>query len=374
MTNKKNKVLTSKEVESRFNAFKTTVAVLIAIVVAIALVLIVSEQPAEAISAFTIGPLMTKNRLGDVVTMMVPLIMCGVGISIMYSANQFSQIAPSSFYLGALMGSIVGIYLPMPKGVHSIVAAIAGGLAGAFLAAIPAFLKYKWSASEVVSSLMLQYINNQFVLFILLRYIKDIGQGYNASWAFLETARLTKLIQGTRVTTAVIYAIVAIVFGYFFLYKSKWGYALRVVGQNQEFARYSGIAVGAVMLYSQIIGGFLCGMAGAVDILALQYRFTWAVYPSYASDGMMVGILAKYNPLAVPAAALFMAYMRVGVDAMSRITDMPIEFVYIIQGLVVMMIAADMFLFKWKRKLIVANSMKQEAAAAEAAKVEAKEA
>ena len=73
----------------------------------------------------------------------------------------------------------------------------------------------------------------------------------------------------------------------------------------------------------------------------------------------MVGILARYNPAMVPLSALFLAYIRTGADVMSRVTDMPIEFVFIIQGVVIMLVAADMFLAKWKHKLIVKNAQKQ---------------
>lgn len=354
--------MTNKQVEARFNIIKTAIAVGIAIVLAIALILVVSSTPLKAITVFLVGPLESFRRMGNVVELMMPLCICGVAISIMYSANQFSQIVPSCFLLGGLVGSIGAIYLNLPKGIHSIVVLFMAGVAGALLAAIPAFLKYKWGASEVVSSLMLQYINNYFVSFVLIYLIKDYAEGYNCSYKFRESAKLTNFVKGTRIHTGIFLVILIIVLGYLFLFRTKWGYAIRVAGQNQDFARYSGIAVGAVIMYSQVIGGFLAGMGGANDLMGFAYRFTWEVMPSYASDGMMVGILAKYNPLFVPFSALFMAYMRTGVDAMTRVTDMPVEFIFIVQGFVVMMIAAEMFLSGWKRKLIVANAMKLEAA------------
>jgi len=292
----------------------------------------------------------------------MPLCMGGCAISIMYSANQFSQIVPSCFLLGGLFGSIIGIYVPLPKGIHSAACILVGGLAGAALASIPAFMKYKWQASEVVSSLMLQYITVNLVNYVLIYVMKDYSQGYTCTHPYMESAKLTQFVSGTRIHTGIFWVIGVVIVSYLFLFKSKWGYAIRVVGQNQTFAKYSGIAVGAVMVYSQVIGGFIAGMAGTIELIALTYRMQWVTFPSYASDGMMVGILAGYNPLFIPFSALFMAYMRTGVDAMTRVTDMPIEFVFVIQGIVVMMIAAEMFLSGWKRKLIIANAMKLEAA------------
>lgn len=354
--------MTSKQVESRFNAFRTAVAVGIALVLAAVLIFWTSDTPIEAIRVFVVGPLENVRRMGNVIELMFPLIMGGCAISIMYSANQFSQIVPSCFFLGGLFGTIVAVYVPMPKGIHGTVSLIVAGMAGAALSAIPAFMKYKWQASEVVSSLMLQYIVTYLINYMLVYPMKDYSQGYTCSHPYLETAKLTQFVPGTRIHTGIFWVIGTVILSYLFLFKSKWGYALRVVGQNQTFARYSGIAVGAVMVYSQVIGGFIAGIAGSIELLGLTHRMTWTAAPSYASDGMMVGILAGYNPLFIPFSALFMAYMRTGVDVMTRVTDMPIEFVFIIQGIVVMMIAAEMFLFKWKRKLIIANAMKLEAA------------
>ena len=142
--------MTNKQVEARFNAFKTAVAVGIAIVLAVVLIFITSKTPLQAIRVFTLGPLESFRRMGNVVELMMPLCLGGVAISIMYSANQFSQIVPSCFLLGGLVGSILAIYIELPKGIHSIVALLGAGVAGAILAGIPALLKYKWQASDVV--------------------------------------------------------------------------------------------------------------------------------------------------------------------------------------------------------------------------------
>ena len=92
-------------------------------------------------------------------------------------------------------------------------------------------------------------------------------------------------------------------------------------------------------------------------MMGLFTRFTWEAPPTYGNDALMVGILARYNPAMVPLSALFLAYIRTGADVMSRVTA--IEFVFIIQGVVIMLVAADMFLAKWKHKLIVKNAQKQ---------------
>ena len=354
--------MSSKTIEKRFDAMKTAIAILISLVLSFALVAIVSDDPAEALQTFALGPLSNLRRMGNVIELTIPLTFAGVAVSIMYSANQFSMITQSTIYAGACIGSWFAIYVTLPKGLHSAFVILMAGIVGMVLAAITAIMKVKWQASEVVSSIMINYIIMQFTLWFLLNVYKDPTAGFNCSYKFKESARLTKIVTGTRIHTGLFVCIAAVIFGYIFLYKTKWGYAIRVVGQNQEFARYSGIAVASVMIYSQVIGGLIGGIGGGVEIMGLFQRYTWEAPPSYGNDGLMVGILAKYNPLFVPFAALFLAYIRTGADIMSRITDVPVEFVNILQGVVIMLVAAEMFLAKWKHKLIVKNAQKQEIA------------
>ena len=182
-----------------------------------------------------------------------------------------------------------------------------GAIIGGAIAAVPAFMKVKWKASEVVSSLMLNYIVNNFVAYFLIYIFKDKDAGFNASYEFYKSAKLTVLIKGTRIHTGIIICALVVVFAYLLLYKTKWGYAIRAVGQNQDFAKYSGIAVASVMMYSQIIGGVISGIGGSVEMMGLFTRFTWEAPPTYGNDALMVGILARYNPAMVPLSALFLA-------------------------------------------------------------------
>ena len=127
--------------------------------------------------------------------------------------------------------------------------------------------------------------------------------------------------------------------------------------QNIEFARYSGINTDWTIVMSQVLGGFLVGMGGAIELLGMYRRFEWQTLPGYGWTGIIVAILARNNPFYVPLAALFLAYMRIGSDIMSRFTDMPNEFVAIIQGIIIILISASSFLSKQRHKMIVREAI-----------------
>ena len=119
---------------------------------------------------------------------------------------------------------------------------------------------------------------------------------------------------------------------------------------NQSFAKYSGIKVNSVILSCQLIGGFIAGAGGAVEVLGMYERFQYSSLTSHGFDGILIAILAKYNPLMVPISALFLAYIRVGADIMARMTDVTVEIVYIIQAVIIIFVASEHFLSKWKHR------------------------
>jgi ABC-type uncharacterized transport system permease subunit len=107
------------------------------------------------------------------------------------------------------------------------------------------------------------------------------------------------------------------------------------------------------MLIAQFIGGFLAGIGGATELLGIYSRFEWAASPGYGWDGFIVATLSRYNPALVPVAAFFLAYLRVGADAMARYTDVPSEVIIMIQAIMIVLISAQGFLAFWKHKILL---------------------
>jgi ABC-type uncharacterized transport system permease subunit len=353
--------MTSRQIEKRFDFFKTIIAVLIALALALLVIAFVSETPFEAIKLFVVGPLQKKFRIGNILEMMTPLMFTGTAICVMYQANQFNMIGEGAFLIAANITTWFAITHTTWAGLPlKVVCLIIGVVIGTCAAFIPAILKAKFNANEVVSSIMMNYILLKLSDYILLYVLKDVATGYQASYPLPPQAKLPKIWPGTRVHFGFILGLIVCVVMYFFIYRTKWGYEIRMVGSNQHFARYSGISVVSVAMATQLIGGAIAGLGGSTEILGLYDRFIWfGTQPGYGFDGIMVGVLAKNNPLYVPFAALFLAYMRTGADVMNRLTDVPIEFVSVVQGLIIMLVAAEMFLAKYKHKLIFNNAKKQ---------------
>ena len=170
---------------------------------------------------------------------------------------------------------------------------------------------------------------------------------------------LPRLLPGTRIHAGLLIAAAVIVFSWLFLKKTKWGYQIRMMGVNSRFAIYSGMGVTGILLSSQMLGGFIAGIGGAVEVLGMYTRFEWAAAPTTGFDGIMVAAIAQRNPALVPVAALFLAYVRVGADVISRSSDVPSEIVSIIQALMIMLVGAQMFLSGIRHRQIVKASVRQ---------------
>lgn len=358
--------MNTKNIEKRFQVLRTLLAIGIAIIVAFIIICFISEDPLETIRNFVIGPLETKRKIGNIITNLTPMLFVGTGVCLIFSANQTNMAVEGGFFVGAMLATVAATCLHLPTGIHTVVCLIAGGVAGAAACAIPAFLFVRYNAKPVVSSIMVNNMCLYVGLFVINHLVRDPGAGFLASYKFDETSRIAEMIPGTGIHYGVLIGIVVLVGGYLYLNKSKAGYEIRTVGRNVDFARYSGINVNKVITKAQLLGGFLAGMGGAVEVLGMYKRFQYQALTNHGFDGIMIGIMASYNPKLLPLAGLFLAYIRVGADCMQRSSDVPVELANIMISVIVIMIVAERFLYKMKHKRIVAAAQKELEGKAEA--------
>lgn len=338
--------------ERSFNILRTAVALLIALLVAYLIIFLVSDTPLEAVKIFTLGPFDSMRHMGNIVEAAIPLIFSGLAMAVVFQASLFNLGAEGIYYIAGALVSIIAIFMPMPAGIHPLVIILAGGVIGALVMAIPGVLKAKLGASELVTSLMLNNILLGVGLWLLTNFLRDPATGSQISYKFEKTAQLPKIISGTRIHLGLIIALVCVVLTYMFLYRTKWGYEIRMTGLNGDFARYSGINTAKVIILAHVVSGVLAGMGGAIETIGLHQRFEWTALPGYGFDGAMIAMLAGNNPFGVVGAALFVAYLRVGADMVARLSDVPTEMVAILQALIILLVSAERFLHKYRQKWI----------------------
>lgn len=332
-----------------YSLLRVVIAITIAIAIACVIIFSISEEPVVAIQKLFLGPLQSKRNFFNVIEMMIPLVFTGLAINVMHKSGLFSMGADGSFYMGAVVAAYVAIKVTLPNGVHQGVLIIVAGLVGGVIGSLPALIKRATGASELVISLMLNYVFFYSGMFIINTFLLDKSTGYK-SYKFQETARLGTMVEGTQLHYGFIVMICIVIFMYFLIEKSEFGYNLKITGQNKSFAKYSGINVGATILGSQFIGGSIAGMGGAIEMVGIHKRFSWNTQVMYVWDGILVNLLANSKPILIPISALFLSYIRVGADIMSRSTDVDSEIVAIVQAVIILLIVAERLMYKMKKR------------------------
>lgn len=338
--------------ERSFQLLRTGVSLLIALLAAYLIIFLVSDTPLEAVKIFTLGPFDSLRHFGNLIEAAIPLIFSGLSMAVVFQAGLFNLGAEGIFYISGAAGAALAIFVPMPAGVAPAAVIALGGLIGALVMLIPGFLRAKFQASELVTSLMLNNILLGVGLWMLTNFLRDPTTGSQISYKFQSTAMLPKMITGTRIHLGVVIALICVILTHIFLYHTKWGYEIRMTGLNPDFARYSGISTVRVIILAHLVSGILAGMGGTVETIGLHQRFEWAALPGYGFDGAMIAMLAGNSPLGVVLAALFVAYLRVGADLVARLSDVPTEMVSILQAIIILLVSAERFLHKYRQKWI----------------------
>ena len=350
----------NKRIDLLVDLVKMTLIILVSLGAVAIIVFAVSEEPANAIYSFFVGPFTSGRRLGNIVEAASPLMFTALAVIIIFGSRQFSMISEGSFFIGCTAAMVVSIAIPLPTGLHAAVAIVCGGICGALVASIPALLKLKWDVSELVTSIMLNYVITFFSIYLVSYHFREPESSSLASLLFADSAKLPVLVEGTRIHFGVILGLLLCAFVWMFFYRTSIGQQLRITGDNPLFSKYCGLKVGVLTVGAQVLAGAIAGMGGSVETLGMYTRFKWTASPGYGWTGIIVAMLARNRPQMVPFAALFIGYLNVGADIMARSSDVSREVVDIIQGVMMLLIAADALLGAWKQRLIVKATQSEE--------------
>jgi simple sugar transport system permease protein len=339
--------------EKWFERVRTLVAVGIALLSALAVVALVSKHPLDTMLNFTLGPLMSWRYAGNVVELAIPLAFTGLATAVLFQASLFNLGAEGTFYAGGLAASVIALYCPVDPWAKVVLALAGGSLVGLLGALLPGVLKAKWNANELVTSLMLNGIIAGVGLYVLNYYLRDPETSDITSFAFPDAVRLPVLFPGTRIHAGLLIVLAMAALMSVFLYHTRTGFAIRMIGINKRFAEHAGLDAFAAIMAAHAVSGLVGGLGGSVEVLGMYNRFRWATPTGLGLDGALVAMLAKNKPGGILGSALFLAYIRIGADIMARRSDVPAETVAIVQAIIILLISAERFLAGWNRKRLL---------------------
>ena len=299
----------------------------------------------------------SRFALTETLTRATPLILTGLAAAVAFRARLYNIGAEGQLYAGALAAVAVGglhggTGIEWPPALLFPLMIAAAMLAGAVLMVGPAWMKARLGVDEVVTTLLLNFIVLLFVSAMLDGPMKDpSAMGWPQSVALQDALQLDKLLERSRVHTGLVGALLLAVALWALLKFTVLGFRIRAVGSGARAAAFAGVPVRTVTIQVALLSGALAGLAGVVEVAGRTGYVTTDMSPGYGMSGIVIAMLAMLNPLAVVAAAVFVAGVLVGADSMSRAVGVPtyIADVIVAVALIAMLVATMLTQYRIRR-------------------------
>lgn len=324
-------------------------AIVTAIVLGGIIIAIVGGDPFAAYKGLAQGAFGSPAALSETAVWATPYIFAGLAVALAFKGGLFNIGAEGQLAVGAVVSALIGYALPgwlgvsLPWFIHLPLTVGLGMLGGAIWAAIPGALKAYTGGHEVINTIMMNYIALNITSFLLNGPMKDPNP-LNLSAKTPEiavSARIPPIFPGLRVHWGFVLALLVAVLIWWLLQKTTVGFDIRTVGANPDAAKYAGINVKRTVVLTMAISGALAGLAGVIEVTALNYRHELGFSIGYGFDAIAIALLGKTNPFGVVLAAILFGAMRNGGTRMQFLTQIPVDIISVIQALILLFVAAD---------------------------------
>jgi len=270
-----------------------------------------------------------------------PYIMTGVAVALGFQAGVFNIGAEGQLFMGSIMAGWAGwTFKGLPPIIHVPLALLIGILAGGLWGFIPGWLRAKTGSHEVINTIMMNYIAFSLSQYLITGPFQDPNESFKTPFVE-ESARLLRFFEDPlRLHIGFIIAIVVAVLVWYVLYKTTWGFEFRIVGLNPDASKYAGVKSQLVTILALTFSGAIAGLAGAVEMLGVNFRAVQSLTTGYGFDAIAIALLAKNHPLLAIITAMLFGFMRQGSRVMQINTGIPIDIISILQAFILFFIAA----------------------------------
>jgi simple sugar transport system permease protein len=317
-------------------------AVLLALVLTALLILAAGKNPLLAYAALVDGALGSWDRIGVGLNKATPYVLTGVGVALCFRARAINIGGEGQIALGGLAATWMTLAFPAtPPLALPALALAAGAGAGAGWAALGALIRLHRNVHEVLVTLLMNFVGVLVVSEALQGQLGEPGAGFPQSPLLPRAAWLPRF-PGGDLHVGILVAVVVVIAGHALLWRTPFGFRLRVLGASVPAATYAGISEPRTFLGVMSLAGALAGLAGAVEVLGVHYRLIEGFSHGFGFNAVAIALLGALNPIAVLPAGLFFGFLETGALAMQRAIGVPSSLVSVIQGLTMVFILAAM--------------------------------
>ena len=332
-------------------AERSTAAAIASPLIAIALTLAtmailfaaLGKNPITALSVYFVEPLTDSYSLVELAVKATPLVMIAVGLSLCYLANVWNIGAEGQFLVGAVCGSWLAV---LTQGADAgawvlPVMLMLGAIGGALYALLPAIAKVRFGASEILTSLMLVYVADLLLDYLVRGPWRDPnGFNFPTTAEFDPVATVPVLVDGTRLHLGALIALVVVAVAAVLLGRTIKGFEIKVVGAAPRAARFAGFSADKLVILTFLISGALAGLAGIIEVAGpvghLQPNFS----PGYGFTAIIVAFLGRLNPIGILIAGLFLALTFIGGEQAQISIKVPLDLTKVFQGILLFYVLA----------------------------------
>jgi ABC-type uncharacterized transport system permease subunit len=310
-------------------------ALALTVVIGVALFVALDKDPWRGLEMFFYEPIKSPRALAELSFKAGPLLLIGLGLAVCFRSNVWNIGAEGQFILGCIGATGVALGASESSSDWLLVGVLLGGtLAGMAWAALTALLRDRFNASEILVSLMLVYVAEQLLSYLVHGPWKD-PNGYNfpQTITFLSQTRVPRLVEGSRANWSVVIALASALASWFFLNKTHAGYRLEVGGLSPRAARYAGFSSRSALWTTLLLSGGLAGLAGALEVAGPIGQLTTHVPVGYGFAAIIVAFVGRLDPIGVTLASILMSMFYIGGELSQSRLGLPKSITGVFQGL-----------------------------------------
>jgi len=332
-------------------------AVVLTLATGAALFAVLGKPPVEALKIYFLDPLRDPWALQEIAVKATPLVLIAVGLSLCYLANAWNIGAEGQFLVGAITGGWLAVATHGTGAGYWVLPAmlLLGALGGAAYALIPALLKVRFGASEILTSLMLVYVAELLLDWLVRGPWRD-PKGFNfpTTAEFDPVAAMPTLIEGSRLHLGAIIALLVVIWATVMLGRTLRGFEIKLVGAAPRAARFAGFNDKTLTVLTFAISGALAGLAGIIEVSATVNHLQPNISPGYGFTAIIVAFLGRLHPVGILVAALFLALTFIGGESAQISLKVPLDLTKVFQGILLFYVLACDTLILYRFRVLLA--------------------
>ena len=321
-----------------------------------ALFALLGKPPIEALKIYFVDPLTDPWALQEIAVKATPLVLIGVGLSLCYLANGWNIGAEGQFLIGAICGGWLAVKTHGTDAGYWVLPAmlVLGALGGALYALIPALFKVRFGASEILTSLMLVYVAELLLDYLVRGPWRD-PKGFNfpTTAEFDSVAAMPTFVDGSRLHWGAIIALLVVAWATIMLGRTLRGFEIKLVGAAPRAARFAGFNDRTLIIVTFLISGALAGLAGIIEVSATVNHLQPNISPGYGFTAIIVAFLGRLNPVGILIAALFLALTFIGGESAQISLKVPLDLTKVFQGILLFYVLACDTLILYRFRLLL---------------------